>query len=119
MPSAPSSDPAIAGRLLIQVPIIEGSGVNAAIVKGALEQLCGVKYVQANSTTDSVLVLFEPQTLTRQEIVARLVELNAFERRRGRRSARPRELCVRIAGALLRRASRIVPGQITPALAGL
>jgi hypothetical protein len=103
--------------LRIKVPVIEGSGVNAATIKGALEQLSGVDYVQANSTTGDVLVFFAPYRLTEQEIIDRLRELNAFKRTAIWRSGGSRKMGGRIAGTLLQSAAQLVLGQVIPAFA--
>jgi copper chaperone CopZ len=103
--------------LRIEVPVIKGSGVNAATIKGALEQLSGVDYVQANATTGDVLVFFEPYRLTEQEIIDRLRELNAFQRTAIWRSRGSRRTGGRIAGTLLQSAAQLVLRQVIPAFA--
>jgi hypothetical protein len=80
------------GRLRIDVPVIKRSGVNAAIVKGALEQLCGIRYVMASPSTGRVLVFFD-SSLTPMEIIDRLNELNAFEPAIRWHFAEPRDVC--------------------------
>lgn len=82
-PVASSYIHSVEGRLRIKVPAIRGSGVNAATIKGALEQLSGIRFVKANPTTGNILVLFDPHALTQQEIIDRLIELKAFDRRIG------------------------------------
>ena len=81
------------GRLRINVPVIKRSGVNAATLKGALEQLYGIRYVMANPSTGHVLVFFDSRTLTGMEIIDRLNELNAFEPAIRWRFAEPRDVC--------------------------
>ena len=81
------------GRLRIDVPVIKRSGVNAATVKGALEQLCGIRYVTACPSTGHVLVFFDSRTLTDREIIDRLNELNAFEPAIRRHFVGPRDVC--------------------------
>jgi hypothetical protein len=81
------------GRLRIDVPVIKRSGVNAATVKGALEQLCGIRYVTASPSTGHVLVFFDSRTLTDVEIIDRLNELNAFEPPIRWHFAEPRDVC--------------------------
>jgi len=95
---------AIEGRLRINVPVVKGSGINAATIKGALEQLNGIRYVKANPTTGNVLVLFDSQVITQDDIVGRLLELNAFEKRAGWNSRAPRRIAGRIAETLVQSA---------------
>jgi hypothetical protein len=81
------------GRLRIDVPVIKRSGVNAATVKGALEQLCGIRYVMACPSTGRLLVFFDSRMLTDREIIDRLNELNAFEPAIRWHFAGPRDVC--------------------------
>lgn len=116
-PVASSYIHAIEGRLRIKVPVIQGSGVNAATIKGALEQLSGIRFVKANPTTGNVLVLFDPQELTQQEIIDRLIELKAFERRIGWHSSGAGRLSGRIAETLMQSAVEIALERVILALA--
>ena len=81
------------GRLRIDLPVIKRSGVNAATVKGALEQLCGIRYVMASPSTGHLLVFFDSRILTDTEIIERLNELNAFEPAIRWNFAGPRDVC--------------------------
>lgn len=98
---------AIEGRLRIKVPVIKGSGVNAATIQGALEQLVGIRQVKANPTTGNVLVLFDPQSMTQQQITDRLVELNAFQQPSNPLRFPQRDLGRRIADTLIQSAVQV------------
>jgi copper chaperone CopZ len=60
------------GRLRIKVPEVKGAPLKASKVTGALSKLRGVTYVQANPTTGSVLVLFESEIISPEQIVQAL-----------------------------------------------
>jgi copper chaperone CopZ len=60
------------GRLRIKVPEVKGAPLKASKVMGALSKIRGVTYVQANPTTGSVLVLFESEVISPEQIVQAL-----------------------------------------------
>ena len=60
------------GRLRIKVPEVKGAPLKASKVMEDLSKLHGVTYVQANPTTGSVLVLFESEIISSEQIVQAL-----------------------------------------------
>ena len=62
------------GRLRIKVPEVKGDPLKASKVVGTLRKLRGVTYVHANPTTGSVVVLFEPEVISPEQIVQVLRE---------------------------------------------
>ena len=60
------------GRLRIKVSEVKRQPQQAAEAEQALRQLEGVREVQANPTTGSVLVLFQPEVVSPEHIVRAL-----------------------------------------------
>ena len=66
------------GRLRIKVSEVKRQPQQAAEVEQALRQLDGVREVQANPMTGSVLVLFQPELVSPEHIVRTLQSLGCL-----------------------------------------
>lgn len=60
---------ALEGRLRIKVPEVKGSGETAARVEQTLRAVFGVEEVHANPTTGNVLVTYQPELISQNEII--------------------------------------------------
>lgn len=66
------------GRLRIKVPEVKRSPLKASEVVSALQRNAGIRYAHANPTTGSVLVLFDPNVITPEQIIRTLQELGCL-----------------------------------------
>lgn len=66
------------GRLRLKVPEVKRRPQKAAEVEQMLGKLDGVTEVQANPTTSSVLVLFQPEGVQSEQVVQRLQNLGCL-----------------------------------------
>lgn len=63
------------GRLRIKVPDVKGAPHKAREVVQALKKVHGISHVQANTTTGSILLLFDPQIIRPAYIVLLLQDI--------------------------------------------
>lgn len=69
---------AIDGRLRIKVPEVKNSPAKATQVEIRLRSLPVVTRVHANPTTGNVLVLYDPQRMTQDQVLDALRSLGCF-----------------------------------------
>ncbi len=65
---------ALEGRLRIKVPEVKGSPAAAARVERELRAVYGVEEVYANPTTGNVLITYQPESISQDEIIRLLTE---------------------------------------------
>jgi copper chaperone CopZ len=108
---------AIDGRLRIKVPVIKGSPARAGQLERALAMLSGVQCVKANPTTGNVLVLFDSQTLSQEQVIQKLAEMNCLVPvLHGRHSSRPIPFSGRVAETIVQSALQIALERVILAL---
>src|ERR1051326_1122329 len=114
--SIPSYVHAIEGRLRIKIAGIKHSEGNAARVKSDLEELAGIRHVNANPATGNVLVLFDPSTIDQEQIIAKLNVMKSFEQSTWRQSDGGPQLSGRIAETLVQSALQMALERVILAL---
>lgn len=63
------------GRLRVKIPELKQAQAKAAAVGQAIESLSGVTHVSASTITGSILILFDPQRVHIDEILAALRQI--------------------------------------------
>lgn len=71
---------ALEGRLRIKVPEVKGSPAAAARIEGELKAAFGVEEVHANPLTGNVLITYQPEIISQDEIIRLLKEDLGFFR---------------------------------------
>ena len=72
----------IPGRLRIKIPVIKGYPDKARAVQLLLKDLEGIESIRANTITGSVVVKYEPDTISSERILSVLKENNCFDEAR-------------------------------------
>jgi copper chaperone CopZ len=70
----------VPGRLRVKTPSLRSSAEHAQAIKDLLENLTGVNSASVNPTTGSVLVLYDRETLSSEEILEALQYHGHFDR---------------------------------------
>ena len=97
------------GRLRIFTPAVKRAPRKALFVEMLLRSIDGVVHVKANPTTGNVLVLFSPDVLTHQDIIARLRQADCLtEEVATTRQSGQNELTTVIRNALVQSLSDLV-----------
>jgi len=76
------------GRIRIKVPEVKGDRLAASKIERALQSAKGVTHVKANPTTGNVLILFESDVITQQQII-RIITGSGYSKGIRKTSGRP------------------------------
>jgi hypothetical protein len=69
---------ALNGRLRIKVPEVKGDQERAQEIENDFCLITGMKYVSANPVTGNVLLVYDPQVLSQEDILKFFYELGCF-----------------------------------------
>ncbi len=69
----------IPGRLRVKIPAVKGNAHLAAEVLGLLKTLCGVSSVTPSTITGSIVILYDPDTVSSARILDLLVREGHFD----------------------------------------
>jgi copper chaperone CopZ len=72
----------VPGRLRVKTPVIKGSERMAALVEGEISGVDGVTSVTTNTVTGSIIVNYDPITVTHEDIVHALSGKGYFDHSR-------------------------------------
>jgi copper chaperone CopZ len=72
----------VPGRLRVKTPIIKGNPKMASQIETMLGAVDGITTVSSNTVTGSIVVNYDPLTVSHQEVVDTLTEKGYFDRSR-------------------------------------
>jgi copper chaperone CopZ len=100
------------GRLRVKVPEVKGDPFNASWVEDNLREMDGITQVQANPTTGNVLILFNPDVISYEQIIESLLEFGFLRNDPAHRGRAAHPLINQDAGDLAGQALEIIARQV-------
>jgi copper chaperone CopZ len=107
------------GRLRVKVPEVKGHPYNASRVEDNLREMDGITDVQANPTTGNVLILFDADVISYEQIIESLIDLGFLRSDPTHRGQAAHSLINEDARALAGQAAEIIARQVVKSVTQL